>query len=113
MPDDTPEVDPRAGATLVEGGALLLDVREPDEWAAGHAAAAVHIPMREVGARLDELPRGRRIVAVCRSGARSMAVATALRAEGFDAVNLGGGMRSWESDGLPIVTLEGAPGLVI
>jgi rhodanese-related sulfurtransferase/glyoxylase-like metal-dependent hydrolase (beta-lactamase superfamily II) len=105
-------VDPDQGNALVEEGALLLDVREPDEWEAGHAPAAVHVPMKEVQARQLELPKDRRIVAVCRSGGRSAAVTEALNAWGYDAVNLGGGMQAWEGAGLPIVTDEGAPGTV-
>jgi rhodanese-related sulfurtransferase len=105
-------VDADQGNALVEEGALLLDVREPDEWGAGHAPAAVHVPMKEVQARQLELPKDRRIVAVCRSGGRSAAVTEALNAWGYDAVNLGGGMHAWEAAGLPIVTDEGAPGTV-
>ena len=55
---------------MVEDGALLLDVREADEWDAGHAPEAVWIPMGDLQTRVDELPRDRRIVAICRAGAR-------------------------------------------
>ncbi len=98
----TPHVAVRAAASLVAAGALLLDVREPDEWAAGHAPAATLIPMGEVRARRSELPRDRRIVAVCRSGGRSAAITDALRAWGYDAVNLAGGMCAWAAAGLPV-----------
>lgn len=113
MPEPkVPEVDGNEGKALVDDGALLLDVREPDEWEAGHAPAAVHVPMKEVQARQGELPKDRRIVAVCRSGGRSAAVAGALNAWGFDAVNLTGGMQAWSGSGLPVVTDTGAPGTV-
>jgi rhodanese-related sulfurtransferase len=105
-------VDADQGNALVEEGALLLDVREPDEWEAGHAPAAVHVPMKEVQARQRELPKDRRIVAVCRSGGRSAAVTEALTAWGFDAVNLAGGMQAWSTAGLPVVTDAGTPGTV-
>jgi DMSO/TMAO reductase YedYZ molybdopterin-dependent catalytic subunit len=100
-----PAVGARAAAQLVAAGALLLDVREPDEWDAGHAAGAVHLPMGLVHDRHAELPSDRRIVVVCRSGGRSAAVTQALRGAGFDAVNLSGGMCAWSAAGLPVETV--------
>jgi rhodanese-related sulfurtransferase/glyoxylase-like metal-dependent hydrolase (beta-lactamase superfamily II) len=105
--ETTPQVSARAARALVDDGALLLDVREPDEWDVEHAFAAVLVPMAQVKAHADELPRDRRIVVVCRSGGRSAAVTDALRAWGFDAVNLAGGMCAWVAAGLPVV--QGAP----
>src|SRR6516164_846185 len=99
-----PEVGARAAAALVDAGALLLDVREPAEWQAGHVAQAWLLPMGQVARHRNELPRDRRIVVACRSGGRSAAVAEALRAWGFDAVNLSGGMCAWAAAGLPTVT---------
>jgi rhodanese-related sulfurtransferase len=107
-----PEVAPEDVAGLVEAGALLLDVRELDEWQAGHAPDASHVPMREVPGRVDELPADRRIVAICRSGGRSRAVAEVLIGAGLDVVNLEGGMRAWEAADLPIETDDGSPGTV-
>ncbi|HZU75107.1 MAG TPA: MBL fold metallo-hydrolase [Acidimicrobiales bacterium] len=109
-PAGTPQVGARAAASAVAGGALLLDVRELDEWQSGHAPGATLIPMGEVHARHEELPRDRRIVVVCRSGGRSAAVTDALLASGFDAVNLAGGMCAWTSAGLPVVTDTHLPG---
>ncbi len=111
--DPVPEVDAVEGRALVDGGALLLDVREPDEWEAGHAPDAQFLPLGQVQARVDELPTDRRIVAICRSGARSATVTEALNAWGYDAVNLAGGMRAWAGAGLPVVTDDGSPGAVI
>jgi DMSO/TMAO reductase YedYZ molybdopterin-dependent catalytic subunit/rhodanese-related sulfurtransferase len=109
-----PEVGPRAAAALVDAGALLLDVREPGEWQAGHVAQALLLPMSQVARHRDDLPQDRRIVVVCRSGGRSAAVAEALRAWGFDAVNLSGGMTGWSLAGLPVVTTgPGSAGLVV
>ncbi|MEY2580482.1 MAG: hydroxyacylglutathione hydrolase [Ilumatobacteraceae bacterium] len=100
----TPSVGARGARSLIEEGALLLDVREPEEWQAQHAPDAVLIPMGQVRQRQEGLPRDRRIVVVCRSGGRSAATTESLRTWGFDAVNLAGGMCAWASAGLPTVT---------
>lgn len=77
---------------------LLLDVREPDEWAAGHAPGAVHIPLGEIPTRLDELPEtDEPLAVVCRSGGRSQRAVQWLVQQGFDVVNVEGGMRAWRS----------------
>lgn len=110
---ETPQVGPVAAKKLLDRGALLLDVREPDEWYVEHAPKATLLPMRRVSARQDELPRDRRIVVVCRSGGRSAAVTATLRQSGFDAVNLAGGMCAWAAAGLPVVTDGGNPGLIV
>ena len=111
--DPVTDVSAEDGHQMVEDGALLLDVREADEWEAGHAPAAVWIPMGEVEARVGELPRDRRIVAICRAGSRSHAVAAALLGAGYDVVNLDGGMRAWAADDFDVVASDGLPGTVI
>jgi DMSO/TMAO reductase YedYZ molybdopterin-dependent catalytic subunit/rhodanese-related sulfurtransferase len=109
-----PEVGARAAAALVDAGALLLDVREPGEWQAGHVAQAWLLPMGQVARHRSDLPQDRRIVVACRSGGRSAAVAEALRAWGLDAVNLSGGMTAWVVAGLPVVTTgPGSADLVV
>jgi rhodanese-related sulfurtransferase len=110
---EVPQVDADEGARLVSEGAFLLDVREPDEWTAGHAPAATHIPLDQVPSRGEELPAGVTVVSVCRSGARSDRAAAYLRSQGIEAVNLAGGMRAWAAAGLDVVTDEGDPGSVI
>jgi rhodanese-related sulfurtransferase/glyoxylase-like metal-dependent hydrolase (beta-lactamase superfamily II) len=100
----TPHVSAEEAQPMLEEGAILLDVREPDEWQEAHAPQAVLIPMGEVGARRDELPTDRRIVVVCRSGGRSAAITDALCAHGYDAFNLTGGMCAWADDGFPLET---------
>lgn len=107
------EIDPGAADALVAEGAHLLDVRNPDEWEAGHAAAATLLPLGELSARHTELPTDRRIVVVCRSGGRSAKATEALVGAGYDAVNLAGGMQAWAAVGLPVVTDAGGPGTVI
>jgi rhodanese-related sulfurtransferase len=76
----------------------LLDVRE--EWELGVASVpdVVHIPMGEVADRLGELDRGREIVVLCRSGRRSLQVANFLQQNGFQAVNLAGGILAWSRE---------------
>lgn len=96
----------------LSAGALLLDVRTPEEWTAGHAAEAVWIPMDEIEARRDELPTRGEIMVICRSGQRSGVVANALRNAGYDATNVAGGMIDWDASGLPVVTDDGTPGTV-
>lgn len=91
---------------------FLLDVREDPEWEAGRIAGATHIPMGQLNARIDEIPRDGTIVCVCRSGARSGAVTDALNRAGFTAENLDGGMHAWEDADLPIVDDEGEGGWV-
>ncbi|MBV9485506.1 MAG: rhodanese-like domain-containing protein [Frankiaceae bacterium] len=97
------EISVMQAAQLVEAGdAVLLDVREPDEWRFVRAPAATHIPMRQVGAALDQLPAGPTIACICHVGGRSAVVADALEANGYDAVNVVGGMDAWEAAGLPV-----------
>lgn len=112
MPE-VPEVSAGDGAALVEAGAFLLDVREQEEWDAGHAPGAHHIPLSQLGARASEVPEDRQVVAVCKMGGRSAAATDALNRAGYDVVNLAGGMQAWAEAGLAVVSAEGAPGTVI
>ena len=99
-------------AALADGGAVLLDVREPQEWQAGHAPRARHIPLDQIARRAGELPKGRAVVTVCRSGARSARAAALLAADGREVSNLAGGMHAWARAGLPVVARGGGPGRV-
>jgi rhodanese-related sulfurtransferase len=108
-----PEMSADEAAEEVVDGALLLDVRNDDEWIAGHAPEAVLMPMATVPQRLDELPRDRAIVVICRSGQRSEAVTEFLVARGYEAVNVFGGMHAWAASGHDVVTDDGKPGQVI
>lgn len=107
------DVDHAAAAVTTSSDVVLLDVREYQEWMAGHAPLARHIPMSELPARLAELPRHARIVCVCRSGNRSGQVTAWLSAQGFDAVNMTGGMQRWASHGHAVVNHAGNQGTVI
>jgi rhodanese-related sulfurtransferase len=95
-------MNPQVGDTNVAGGALVVDVREQVEWDAGHISGAVWIPLGELGSRVDELPRDRRMVIVCRTGSRSGYAADALHGAGYDAANLRGGLFSWAAGSLPL-----------
>ena len=91
-------------ADRVVSGALLIDVREPDEWREGHAPDARHIPLGHLGGYLDELPQDRDLLLICRSGARSDYAMRALRQSGFPrAINVAGGMLDWVGAGLAVV----------
>jgi rhodanese-related sulfurtransferase len=77
----------------------LLDVREPAELEIASVSGAVHIPMRQIPARLDQLARDKPIVVMCHSGARSRQVADFLLQQGFDNVlNLHGGIDAWSRE---------------
>ncbi|MEU9333257.1 rhodanese-like domain-containing protein [Streptomyces sp. NPDC048290] len=101
----------------LKDGDFLVDVREDDEWRAGHAAGALHIPISEFLARYGELteaaPQDARVHVICRSGARSAQVTQYLAQQGLDAVNVHGGMQIWEAQGRPVVTDGGEPGFVL
>ena len=79
----------------------VLDVREDFEVNQGMIPTALHIPMGELGARLDELDKNRPVIVVCRSGRRSATVADALDQAGFTADTMAGGMIEWQQAGLP------------
>ena len=91
---------------------VLLDVRENDEWQRGHAADARHIPMGEVPARVNEIDRQAELYVICKAGGRSQKVAEFLAGNGYEPVNVSGGMLAWASAGRPVVTDDGSPGSV-
>lgn len=84
-------------------GLLVLDVREDEEWEAGHVEGSVHIPLMELGARYVELPQAEQTLVVCRVGSRSAYAAAFLIQQGIDAVNLDGGLAAWDAAGRALV----------
>lgn len=89
-------------------GATIVDVREDDEWEAGHIEGAYHMPLGELPTRLDDLPLDDDMYVVCRTGGRSNRAVAWLTTNGFDAINVKGGMGSWSLDnGKPIVSETG------
>ena len=104
FPPQVPSVDP----DRVAADAVLIDVREPEEWQAGHAREAIHIPLAELPGRLAELPTGEaELVIVCRSGVRSARAVAWLNQNGVEALNLDGGMVAWEAAGREMVSETG------
>jgi rhodanese-related sulfurtransferase len=103
---------PRVPAADVPADAVLVDVREQDEWDAGHAPDAVHIPMGELPERLGELPEGD-VHVVCRSGGRSARASAWLQQNGVDAVDVAGGMGAWLEAGRPLVSETGQDARVL
>lgn len=94
----------------------LLDVREDDEWVAGHAPQALHVPMGVVSERVEEITAAfpePPVYVVCRSGVRSAQITAYLMGLGLDAVNVEGGMESWVADGRPLVAERNSPPEVV
>lgn len=81
---------------------LVLDVRQPDEFRMGHIAGAKLIPLNELHGKMNELPKGREIVCICASGNRSTSAAKMLAKEGFNVLNVQGGMVAWRRAKLPV-----------
>jgi rhodanese-related sulfurtransferase len=104
----TPQL-PSVTAADLPTDVVLLDVREPDEWTAGHAPDAVHIPLGQIPDRLAELPADVDIVVVCHGGGRSARATAWLNQQGVAARNLTGGMVAYAADGRPLVSENGAP----
>jgi rhodanese-related sulfurtransferase len=99
---------PGVSVAQLPADAALLDVRESDEWAAGHAPGATHLPMSELTSRIDELPDDDPLYVVCRSGGRSARVVAYLAGQGYPAVNVEGGMLAWAGQGREVVADGGA-----
>lgn len=106
-----PQIPPSEVAPLLESGAVLVDVREPQETTIGRAPQATCIPMQAF--TLDSVDRDVPVVLICRSGARSQMVAAALAEHGFTTYNVAGGMLEWAAVGLPVAASDGGPGQVV
>lgn len=97
-------LDPVEAARRVESGeAVLIDVREPGEWAEGHAAGAIHFPLNKVFTNADELPSDKPLVFICSVGQRSALAAEYAAAVGRENLaNIEGGLDAWKAAGLPV-----------
>jgi len=98
---NTPEIDVEELAGTRESG-VLVDVREPDEYAAGHVPGAVLIPMGQLADRMGEIDKTFSVFVICASGNRSSAMTDLLRGAGFDAVSVVGGTDAWDRSGRPL-----------
>ncbi len=100
--DDQPQIDP----TSIPDDAVILDVRNDDEWELGHAPGAIHIPLHDLPARLADLPDpdDGTLAVTCRGGGRASRAVAWLNANGFDAANLTDGMLGWKAAGRSLVT---------
>lgn len=98
----------------VADDAVILDVREQDEWDAGHAPGALHIPLGELPSRLHEVPDtdDGTLAVTCRGGGRSSRAVAWLSRQGFDVANLEGGMKGWAASGKTVVAESGEPRVI-
>lgn len=112
--DDEAVPEEQVTGLPVEFGAsaVLLDVREDDEWQRGHAPDAQHIPMGDVPARIAEIDPEKSLYVICHAGGRSMRVSQYLQRNGYEPVNVSGGMLAWAGAGRPVITDGGSPGTV-
>lgn len=108
-----PSVTAQEALGLIEAGAVLIDVRELDEWEAGHAVPARHVPLNGVPDAMDTISRDAPVLVICRSGNRSRGATVAMRDAGIDAYNVDGGMRAWHEAGGHVVRTDGSSGSVI
>ena len=105
---DERQIEPRRAAELVEGGAALIDVRDPDEYEAGHIAGARHVPLDRLSAETAGGEPSEPLVLYCRGGDRSGSAAEAFAASGWDAHSIAGGLAAWADEGLPLEPEDGS-----
>ncbi|MGQ1798353.1 rhodanese-like domain-containing protein [Kocuria oceani] len=98
---------PSASVEEIPEDARILDVREDDEWEAGHIAGAQHIPLGQLPERYGEVPADEDVYVICRSGGRSLRATAYLQQYGFDPVNVLGGMGAWMDAEKPMVSETG------
>jgi rhodanese-related sulfurtransferase len=94
-------------ATAIDDGAVVIDVRNPDEYVQVRIPGVRLIPLPELGQRLHEIPKDERVYVVCAVGGRSLNAAKALNQAGFDTVSVAGGTKAWAAEGRPV---ESGPG---
>ncbi len=98
------QIDVTQLAPALAGGGVLIDVREPREFASGHVPGAIAIPMGQLPGRLSELDASAPIYVICASGNRSRVMCQVLNAAGLDAINVVGGTIAWQQASMPIST---------
>jgi rhodanese-related sulfurtransferase len=98
------EVDLDTFAAAHAAGAVVLDVRNPDEYDSGHVSGAVLIPLGELGGRQEEIPDGYPVYVICAMGGRSMQATKSMVGAGYHAISVAGGTKGWIEQGRPVVT---------
>ncbi|HEU5356009.1 MAG TPA: rhodanese-like domain-containing protein [Actinocrinis sp.] len=98
---------PAVNVATLPADAYLIDVREDDEWQAGHAPEAVHLPLSELVVRMEEVPADRDVYVICKVGGRSEQAVRYLNQAGRTTVNVSGGMLAWHAAGKPLVSESG------
>ena len=111
--DDMETVEPENLETYLSDGYELIDVREQDEWDAGHHLEAKHIPMGMIPEKINDFKTNDNYIIICRSGARSGRVSSFMKNEGLKSLNLTGGMKQLSLTSKKIVDLNGSIGTVI
>jgi rhodanese-related sulfurtransferase len=101
---DSLEIDLDTFATAHAAGAVVLDVRNPDEYESGHVPGAVLIPLGELGERQDDIPDGDPVYVICAMGGRSLQATKAMVQAGYVAVSVSGGTKGWIEKGHAVVT---------
>jgi len=99
----TPEIEIAELAGL-GADAVVIDVRQPDEYEDGHVPGARLIPLADIGDRIDEIPTDQPVYVICQSGGRSLHASEFLIGAGIDATNVGGGTKAWIESGRDVVT---------
>lgn len=97
-----PEVGLDELAEALARGAVLIDVRMPEEYEDMHVPGAIHMPLSELSARSNEIPRNERVYVICASGGRSLAAVGALNRGGWDTVSVAEGTKGWFAAGRPV-----------
>ena len=95
-------VDPLTAKTRLENGAVLIDVREQNEFDEARIPGATLIPLSEFASRYSEMPKNQEIVLMCAGGVRSAQAAQFAAQHGFKLTNLEGGIKAWHAEGLPV-----------
>jgi rhodanese-related sulfurtransferase len=104
---------PAVSIAELPADALLIDVREADEWACGHAPDAVHLPLSELTARVAEVPEDQSVYVICKVGGRSEQAVNFLNQQGRSTVNVSGGMLAWQAAGRAMVNESGQQPFVV
>lgn len=105
-------IDPKQAKEMMNRGIMLIDVREISEWNKGHAPGAIHLPLDAIQNNLHRIPRDSQVLVCCRSGNRSAKAVSFLTQQGYQALDVDGGMAAWDANGLPVVNNRGTRGSI-